>query len=86
MASFKYDQIPIPGLCEYISLQGTKDCGAVVKLRIPRWGDHPRLSGWISVLITDVHEREEDQSLRKGDTIMKPERRERWRDLKIFHH
>lgn len=30
MASLKYDQIPIPWTCEYISLQGTEECGAML--------------------------------------------------------
>lgn len=48
-----------------------------VKLRISRWGDHPGLSGWISVLITEREREEEGQGLRKGDVIVEPEGTER---------
>ena len=47
--------IPISETSEYISLCGKRDFIHMIKLKILRWGDSPRLSMWALNVIIKVH-------------------------------
>lgn len=49
-------------LCEYVTLYGKKDFEDVIKLRVPRWEDYPRLSQWAQWNPKDFYEREIGES------------------------
>lgn len=52
--------VVIPGSCEYITWDGRRNFEDVIKLRILRWGDFPRLSGITRVFCSGHDPRSSD--------------------------
>lgn len=53
---------PKPKFSEYVTLYGKRNVARVIKLRILKRGDYPRLSGWTQSNHKDSYKRKKSQS------------------------
>ena len=65
----KDSQVPIPRICDYVTIHSKGGIFYVIRLKILRWRDYPRLSRQALIAIAMSYDRQRDIRQTEDETI-----------------